>query len=172
MTVFVFQGDAPLTEAQLGARTQAYIDRDWPTWKRERSIRQGDGEFNTYMTGVSADTDTNRANNLFNQQLVDYRQATQRLTQYRLADGKPAQEITFPTGEYDPETGEEIIDSHTIPAIEPLPAEIEQPVYDEATGEQTGTEMVPNPAIVQDDAERAAAQAVIDATPQEVKDFD
>jgi hypothetical protein len=32
--------------------------------------------------------------------------------------------------------------------------------------------MVPNPVIVQDDAERAAAQALIDATPQEVKDFD
>lgn len=39
------------------------------------------------------------------------------------------------------------------------------------SNEQTGTKTVTNPLIVQDDAERAAAQAVIDATPQEVKDF-
>jgi hypothetical protein len=56
-------------------------------------------------------------------------------------------------------------------AIDPLPAEIEQTVYDETTGEQTGTIMVPNPAVVRDDAERAAAQAVIDGTPTEVIAF-
>ena len=39
----------------------------------------------------------------------------------------------------------------------PAPAEIEQPVYDEATGEQTGTTMVPNPEIVGDEAERGRA---------------
>jgi hypothetical protein len=32
--------------------------------------------------------------------------------------------------------------------------------------------MVDNPLIVQDDAERAAAQAVVDATPDDVKAFD
>jgi len=31
---------------------------------------------------------------------------------------------------------------------------------------------VTNPLIVADEAERAAAQAVVDQTPQEVKDFD
>jgi len=31
--------------------------------------------------------------------------------------------------------------------------------------------MVPNPAVVRDDAERAAAQAVIDGTPTEVIAF-
>ena len=170
MTVFVIQGAAPLTDAQLGDRTQAYIDRDWPAWKRERSIRNGDDEFNTYMTGVSADTDTNRANNLFNQQLVDYRKASQRLAQYRLADGKPEQAFEEPSGTFD-EDGNEIMHTWVIPGVEPLPAEIEQPVYDAETGEQTGTQMVPNPEIVRDDAERAAAQAVIDGTPQEVKDF-
>ena len=47
---------------------------------------------------------------------------------------------------------------------------VEQPIYDNE-GEQTGTEMVDNPLIVQDDENRANAQAVIDATPQAVKDF-
>jgi hypothetical protein len=44
-------------------------------------------------------------------------------------------------------------------------------VYDEATGAHTGTEMVPNPTVVADEAERDAAQAVVDATPQEVVDY-
>jgi hypothetical protein len=35
----------------------------------------------------------------------------------------------------------------------------------------TGEEMVDNPLIVQDVAERAAAQSVIDSTPEEVKTF-
>ena len=56
-------------------------------------------------------------------------------------------------------------------AIDPLPATVEQDTYD-AEGNVTGTEQVPNPQIVEDDAERAAAQAVIDDTPDEVKTFD
>ena len=56
------------------------------------------------------------------------------------------------------------------PAIEPLEATVEQDVYDEE-GNVTGTETVPNPLIVADDAEREAAQAVVDGTPEEVKAF-
>ena len=56
-------------------------------------------------------------------------------------------------------------------AIDPLPAEVERPIYDRVTGEQTGTEMVPNPEIVRDDAERTAAQAVVNDTPAEVIEF-
>jgi hypothetical protein len=55
-------------------------------------------------------------------------------------------------------------------AIDPVEPTVEQPVYDDE-GNQTGTETVQNPLIVQDDAERADAQAVVDATPQEIKDF-
>ena len=39
------------------------------------------------------------------------------------------------------------------------------------SNEQTGTKTVTNPLIVQDDAERAETQAVIDQTPAEVKAF-
>ena len=56
-----------------------------------------------------------------------------------------------------------------------VPERVDLPVFDEVTGEQTGTETVPDPdtvAILEKDAEdRAEAQAVIDATPQAVKDF-
>jgi len=169
MTVFVTKGDEVLTDAQLSKRTQKYIDIDWPEWKRERSIRNDDGLFNTYMTTVSADTDTNRANNTFNQQLADYRVATARLSQYRLADGRSEVTEQVGTGEFD-DDGNEITETVVVQtAIDPLPSQVEETTYD-ADGNAT-TSMVDNPAIVQDDAERAAAQAVVDGTPQEVKDF-
>jgi len=53
--------------------------------------------------------------------------------------------------------------------IDPLDAQVEQTTHDEE-GNAT-TETVDNPMIVQDDAERAAAQAVVNGTPDEVKDF-
>jgi hypothetical protein len=66
-------------------------------------------------------------------------------------------------------TGDPVMETIVVQAvIDPLPAQVEHAVFDETTGEQTGTEMVVNPAVVRDDAERAAAQAVIDGTPTEV----
>lgn len=172
MAIFIKKGDAPLTDRQLHKRTQVFIDRGWPEWMRERSLRLEDGEFNAYMAQVATDTDANRAANEFNRALSAYRQATARLARYRLADGQPEITEQRETGEFDPETGEPITETVVVaPAIEPLPATVEQPVYDAETGEQTGTEEVPNPAIVQDDAERAQAQAVVDATPQTVLDW-
>ena len=170
MTVFIAKGDEALTEAQLSKRTQKYIEIDWPQWKRERSVRLNDGLFNTYMTTVSADTDTNRENNTFNQQLADYRAATARLAQYRLADGRAEVTEEVGTGEFD-DDGNEIMETVVVQtAIDPLPAQVEEKTFDD-DGNETGTIMVDNPAIVQDDEERAAAQAVVDGTPQAVKDF-
>ena len=170
MTVFVNKGDAPLTPVQLEKRAQKHIKRSWPDQAREKSIRTADGAFDAFMASFSTNHDINIANNTFNWQLAEYRKATARLEKYRLADGRAEYMVETLTGTFD-EEGNEIMDVTVVPAIEPLPAEIEQPVYDETTGEQTGTEMVPNPAIVQDDAERAVAQAVVDATPQEVIDY-
>ncbi|MFY9240492.1 MAG: hypothetical protein WAO78_16770 [Roseovarius sp.] len=171
MTLFVNKGDAPFTPAQLEKRAQKYITRSWPAQAREKSIRTADGAFDAFMTAFSADHDVNVANNTFNWQLQDYRKATARLVQYRLADGRPEVWEDQPTGEYDPETGEEIMESVLVQtAIDPLDAQVEQPVYDDE-GNQTGTEMVDNPLIVQDDAEWAAALAVVDATPDDVKSF-
>ena len=58
-------------------------------------------------------------------------------------------------------------------AVEPLPATVDVLVYDENDPDAAPTtQTVPHPEIVQDNKERAAAQAVIDSTPQTVKDFD
>jgi hypothetical protein len=169
MTQFVAKGDMPLTPVQLEKRAQKYIKRSWPDQAREKSIRLADGAFDAFMATFSADHDVNIANNTFNWQLAEYRKATARLAKYRLADGKPEETIETPTGQYD-EEGNEIMDVTVIPAIEPLDAEVEENFYDEE-GNLTGTIMVDNPLIVADDQERAAAQAVVDATPEEVKGF-
>lgn len=168
MTVFVNKGDAPLTPVQLEKRAQTYIRRSWPEQAREKSIRTADGAFDAFMATFSANHDVNIANNTFNWQLAEYRKATARLEKYRLADGRAEYMVETPTGTFD-EEGNEIMDVTVVPAIEPLPATVEQTTYDEE-GNAT-VETVDNPEIVRDDAERAAAQAVVDATPQGVKDF-
>jgi hypothetical protein len=109
---------------------------------------------------------------------VAYWAAQARLVRYRLADGRAEvtaeQQALDEQGQpvFNEDTGEPVMEAVVVQAaIEPLPAEIEQTVYDDTTGEQTGTIMVPNPAVVQDEAERAAAQAVIDSTPVDVIAF-
>lgn len=173
--IFINKGDATLTEAQLNKRTQAYIDRDWPEWKRERSIRVGDGLFDAYMRMVAIDTDENRANNLFNWELAQYRIATSRLSRYQLSVGRAEVIESIPTGEQvaDDATGlmvDVMTDVVTQTAIEPLSATVESVTVD-IDGNET-IEQAPNPLIVQDDTERAQAQAVIDATPKAVIDYD
>lgn len=128
-------------------------------------------DFNTFMAEMVALGEEVRADNQFVAQKVAYQQAVARLAQYVLSEGREAVYEDQPTGEVD-EEGNAITESVLVsPAIDPLPATVEQPVYDAETGEQTGTETVPNPLVEQDTAERAQAQAVIDSTPQEVKDF-
>ena len=53
-------------------------------------------------------------------------------------------------------------------AIDSVDATVEQTTYDEDDVATTTT--IENPLITQDNAERAAAQAIVDATPQAVKD--
>ena len=167
MTQFVTKGDAPLTPAQLEKRAQKYIKRSWPDQAREKSIRTADGAFDAFMATFSANHDVNIANNTFNWQLAEYRKATARLARYRLADGRPEVYEDQPTGEYDDE-GNEVMESVLVQtAIDPLDATVEQTTYDDE-GNAT-TETVDNPLIVSDDAERDAAQAVVDGTPEEVK---
>jgi len=178
MTIFVNKGDQYLTPTQLERRSQKYIRRSWPDQKREKSIRLGDGQFDAFMATFSTNHDINRENNTFNWQLQEYRKATARLDQYVLADGRPELTEMQPTGEqvYNEDTGEMEDVLHEVvvqTAVEPLPATVDVLVYDENDPDAAPTtQTVPNPRIVQDNEERVAAQAVIDSTPQTVKDFD
>lgn len=112
----------------------------------------------------------------FNQQLAAYRVAVARLAQYVVADGREEVTEMQPTGEqvFNEETGEmedvmhEVI---TVTAIDPVEATVTRLVYseDDPMAEPT-EETIENPLITKDNEERAAAQAVVDATPQAVKE--
>jgi len=171
MTVFIQKGDAALSKRQAIKRGLRHFNAEKAYWEREQGIVEGDPEYQAWATQWVADNVVNAENNLFNNQLAAYRKATDRLAQYLVANGRPELTEQQPTGEYD-EEGNEIMETVVVQtAIDPVEPTVEQPVYDDE-GNQTGTETVTNPLIVQDEAERAEAQAVIDQTPQEVKDFE
>ena len=113
----------------------------------------------------------------FNKQLREYVVAVERLEQYILSEGRP--EITKTsiistelvlneeTEEYETKniTEEYVVQK----AIKPLEKTIEVISVDDVAKEET-VETIPNPLIVRDEEERAAAQAIIDATPKNVID--
>jgi len=113
----------------------------------------------------------------FNKQLREYVAAVERLEHYILSEGRPEirEDVVVETKEvFNEETGEletvnitENVITQT--AIEPLEATVEVTEYDPETMESSTT-TVRNPLIVKDEEERAAAQAVVDATPQAVID--
>lgn len=100
--------------------------------------------------------DTHVAKYTFAHQLADYKTAVARLAQYVISVGRA--EVTKN-------------DVITVTAIEPVLATVTRWVYDETDIEAEPTEeTIENPLITTDVAERTAAQAVVDATPQPVKD--
>ena len=113
----------------------------------------------------------------FNKQLREYVAAVERLEHYILSEGRPEirEDVVVETKEvFNEETGEletvnitENVITQT--AIEPLEATVEVTEYNAETMESTTT-TVPNPLIVKDEEERAAAQEVVDATHQSVID--
>lgn len=172
MTVFIQKGDSPLSVRQGTKRGLAYFNAQKQQFEREQGIVMEDPAYLAWAEQWVLDNQVNATNNMFNHQLAAYRGALARLEQYKLSEGRP--EITEQqlSGEFDPETGEELYETVVIQsAIEPLPAEVEQQVYDEET-QTASTVIVPNPAIVDDDTERAEAAGLIAVIPQEVKDFD
>ena len=113
----------------------------------------------------------------FNKQLNEYVVAFERLSQHVLLEGRPelTEEVVVETREsFNEETGElettnitETVITQT--AIEPLEEFVEVTEFNEETMESTVVQ-VRNPLVVKDEEERAAAQAVVDATPQAVID--
>ena len=199
MTVFIQKGDAPLSVRQATKRGISYVASDLALAGARRGDDEllrviphdnlparlldvvqalGHVSYEAFALGWEADNFVNGENNLFNHQLVAYRAAQARLVRYRLAVGRAEvteeQQALNEQGQpvFDEDTGEPVMEAVVVQAVvDPLPEEIEQLVYEETTGEQTGTIMVPNPEVVRDDAERAAAQAIIDGTPTEVNAF-
>jgi len=119
---------------------------------------------------------TEAATWLFNKQLADYNTATARLAQYIVSVGRAEVVESQATGEqvWDEDTMEMVDVMHdviTVTAIDPVEATITRLVYSDDDPEAEPTEeTIENPLITTDVAERTAAQATVDATPQAVKD--
>ena len=113
-----------------------------------------------------------QAQALFDYQLEEYTKAHARLAQYQVALGREEETEEVVVGQEWNEETEELVDVTetrvTVSAIEPVEATVEQTTYDEEDNPITST--IENPLITKDDEERAEAQVIIDATPQEVID--
>lgn len=121
---------------------------------------------------IPADIQTEADTKLFNKQAQDYKEAKARLTQYILSEGQEEIRGTQETGkqvfnetslQMEAETEEIILQK----SIDPVAATVIR--YDTSV-EPAVEETIENPLITKDNAERAAAQAIIDSTPQAVKD--
>ena len=143
---------------------------NYPANSDYQAILDWINEGNTPTGDIPTDLQTAADSKQFAQQVEAYKVAKARVAQYQLSVGVPESTQTITTGQgMNMETGEmqDVTETFVIPAIEPLEATVE--VTTQEIGEDPITTTVANPLIVTDDAERAAAQAIIDATPVPVK---
>ncbi|MEC8582622.1 MAG: hypothetical protein VXZ18_17930, partial [Pseudomonadota bacterium] len=118
-----------IPQTELPARLQAVVQA------------LGHISYEAFALGWEADNLINGANNLFNHQRADYQAAQARLARYRLADGRPEvmeeRQVLDEQGNplFHETPGEPLMETVVVQAaIDPIPMEIDQPVYDEATG--------------------------------------
>lgn len=184
------RGDVPKTAVAIEKAKERHMNgKGWPMHQRTAALNKAIGSTATparntkamdAMTGLDinlpaiekyrTDVDDMVNINTFNAQLAAYRPALARLNQYVLSEGRAEVWEDQPTGEVD-EAGEPITEPVLVQALIP-PLE---PTIDVVTVAEDGTETtetVPNPLIVADAAERAAAQSVVSTTPDEVKGWE
>jgi hypothetical protein len=159
VTVFIQKGDKPLTVIQATNRGLRRFESQKSQHERETGLLKSSQTYVEWANQWLNDNIVNAENNRFNHQLHSYRQAVARLEKYVLSVGRA--EVTEEQTE-----GDETVTIVTVSAVDQLPATIDVVTYSE-DGNPT-TSAVANPEIVQDVAEREAAQAVIDGTPAPV----
>jgi hypothetical protein len=197
MTVFIHKGAAPLPLADGNLRGLRLLEQQLQPWEREQLstvtadtkpllsyanlwaasnnpdlaafgralIAEGSYTYAAFSNQWYADNQVNAFNGAFNWNLAAYRQAVARLSRYQLSVGCP--EITEqqpdPDGAVDVNGQPVVVTVVTQPAVAPLPTTVD-------TVDGSGNLVsIPNPAIVQDEAERAAARATLDRASAEVK---
>lgn len=173
MTYSVFQSETALMIVNGSKYIKASLESRHYQEVLDAIIEQGAACFDG---DIPAELQAAADEKQFNHQLSAYRTAIARLSQYIVADGRAEVREMQPTGEqvFNEETMEmedvmhEVI---TVTAIEPVEATVTRMVYseDDPMAEPT-EETIENPLITKDNEERAAAQAVVDATPQAVID--
>lgn len=169
-------GDIVFTEAQIRHRLKdiersVYSERDeqvlnriasgialgvyTPTAEEVQQIT----DFNVFMTEMMSMATTVRAENDLLSRTISYEQAQARLAQVIALDGRPEQIAVDAT--YDADGVELTPAIPYIAGVEPLPEFVEVEVDGVLT-------TIRNPMVVQDEAERAAAQGVIDGAVADV----
>jgi hypothetical protein len=174
MTYSVFQGETALMIVNGSKYIKASLESRHYQEVLDAIIAEGADCFDG---DIPEDLQAAADEKQFNQQLADYRVAVARLAQYIVADGREEVTEMQPTGEQvwneETEEMEDVMhDVITVTAIEPVEATVERTVYpdDPMSDVEPTVETIENPVITTDNEERAAAQAVVDATPQAVKD--
>jgi len=129
----------------------------------------------TTLAAVPAEILTAAADKLFASQLASYNQAVIRLAKYVVSVGRVELTEMQATGEqvFNEETMEmddvleSVVTQSAIEAVEPT---VEVTTYGDDPESEPTVSTITNPLITTDVAEREEAQAVVDATPQPVKD--
>lgn len=166
------KGDAPLSPSQVMRKLSKAADRVLAPLHQKQVLFLDDPLKTPIGQAGAAVQAATLEINAFNHQLAARDKAQARLAQYVLADGRPEITEQQETGEFDPETGDPIMETVIIQsAIEPLPATVTVEVWDEET-EAMIEQDIDNPEIVKDEMERAEAQATLDALPQDVLDWE
>ena len=157
--------------------TNSYIPLDPANSDYQRVLDDIIEQGASCFTGdIPADLQTAADAKQFAQQLESYTTATARLAQYVLSVGRTEVTESLPTGEqvWNEETMEMddvMADVIIVTAIEPVDATVTRIIYpDDVLTEEVTEETIENPLITKDKAERAEAQAIVDATPQPVID--
>ena len=124
---------------------------------------------------IPADLQTAADTKQFNQQLAAYGTAVARLAQYIVSVGRTEVVESQATGEqvYDEDTMEMVdvmANVITVTAIDPVEATVTRTVYSDDIDAEPTEETIENPLITTDVSERDTAQAVVDATPETVKE--
>jgi len=131
----------------------------------EQGVEVVDGDIPAHVLTQAADKK-------FTQQLIAYTKATARLSQYVLSQGCAEIKQMIATNEtvFNEETMEMepvLMEVTAQASIDPVPLTVQVSEMDNTTMEMIIT-TVDNPAVVQDLAERAAAEAIQAATPPDV----
>ena len=183
MSYIDLTGNKVFTSDQISKRLQSAIRQRVSNDDEMKAARLGRKAIKTvadeafiakvdaHIANCIADVKLVQADNALLRSILAYKAAVARLAQYVLADGRVEVTEMQPTGEqvFNEDTMEmedvlaEVI---TQSAIEPVEPTVEVTTYSD---DEPVVSIVTNPLIVVDEEERVAAQAVVDATPKEVK---
>jgi len=176
-------GGTPVTQRVIETAKEVYMTaKGWSAAMRDDALTDGAFLLTGYISEAPA-FDKAMVNlsqfensliwtmqiNVFNALLQEYKAAEQRLARYILSEGRSEVTEEVETGKLSPDGSPHTETVVVLPGIDPLPETVDIVEVDEDGTECTV--VTPNPAIEQDEAERSAAQQVIDRVPTAIEEI-